>query len=305
MKPSIGVAIITHRSKNHLVHCLPPIINSPLKPRVLVVNSSSNDGTVEEAKRQGAETLIVARDQFNHGATRELARQTLNTDIVVMMTPDAYPKDHTTLGALVKPIIEKKATVAYGRQLPHKGAGLFESFPREFNYPEHSHLRSLNDIDKYGIYTFFCSDSFAAYSNDAIESVGGFPAVLLGEDTFVVAKLLYKGHTIAYVAEACVRHSHKYSLTQEFRRHFDTGLARKEYGELLQAGGKDEKRGSAFARSLASRVCREKPHLLPYTFLHLTSKWLGYRLGSLSVNAPTMWKRSFSSQDFYWKRRAS
>ena len=301
----VGVAIITHRAKQHLSHCLPPLIHSPLKPKILLVNSSSNDGTVEEAKRFGAQTLVIPRDDFNHGTTRDLARRTLNTDIVVMMTPDAYPEDRYSLGKLVEPIGQKKAVVSYGRQLPHTGAGLFERFPRDFNYSSESHIRSIDDIDKYGIYTFFCSDSFAAYSNEALERVGGFPSVLLGEDTCVVAKLLYKGEKIAYVAEACVKHSHKYSLLQEFRRHFDTGLARKEYGQLIEAGGKDEKRGSAFARSLLKNVGRKRPHLLPYALLHLSSKWLGYRIGRLSTNAPIGWKKSLSSQDFYWERRAS
>jgi rhamnosyltransferase len=73
--PSIGVILITHNAKHHLPHCLPPLLNSSLKPRVLVVNSSSNDGTLELAQEMGAETLAIPRKQFNHGLTRELARK--------------------------------------------------------------------------------------------------------------------------------------------------------------------------------------------------------------------------------------
>ena len=36
-KPSIGVAVITHKAKHHIPHCLPPLLHSPLKPRVVVV----------------------------------------------------------------------------------------------------------------------------------------------------------------------------------------------------------------------------------------------------------------------------
>ncbi len=300
-QPSIGVAVITYNARHHLKHCLPPYLNSPLKPRVLVVNSSSKDGTVEEAQKMGAELLIVPRGEFNHGTTRDLARRHLNTDIVVMVTPDAYPLDEHQLTNLVQPIIEGNAAVAYARQIPHKGAKFFESFHRAFNYPAESHVRGIENMDKYGVYTFFCSDSCAAYRNSSLQEVGGFPEVLIGEDTVAVAKLLRKGHKIAYVAEAVVRHSHEYTLKQEFQRHFDTGLARKSYGNLLDTGShKDMDRARLYLTTLFNKVISEKPWLFPYAFIQTFTKWSGYHLGRVSINAPVWFKRFFSSQDFYW-----
>ena len=73
-RPSIGVAVITHNARQHLSKCLPPWLQSPLKPKVLVVNSSSKDGTVECAKEMGADVLIIPRHEVNHGKTREKAR---------------------------------------------------------------------------------------------------------------------------------------------------------------------------------------------------------------------------------------
>lgn len=301
-QPSIGVVVITHNARHHLQHCLPHYLNSPLKPRVLVVNSSSKDGTVEEARKMGAETLIVPRAEFNHGTTRELGRKHLNTDIVVMVTPDAYALDEFQLEKLVQPIIEGKASVAYARQIPHVGARYFESFHREFNYPCAGHVRGIEDMDKYGIYTFFCSDSCAAYKNSALDEIGGFAPVLIGEDTVAVAKLLRKGHKVAYAAEAVVRHSHDYSLRQEFQRHFDTGLARKSYGNLLDTGvHKDMDRAKLYLKTLFKRVLKEKPILFPYAFLQTFTKWFGYHFGRVSYNAPVKFKKIFSGQDFYWK----
>lgn len=298
--PTIGIAIITYKAKHHLPFCLPPLMQSPLKPRIVVVNSSSQDGTVELAKEMGVETLIIPRSEFNHGTTRERARHYLNTDIVIMMTPDAYALDAQMVEKLVTPIIQGKASASYARQLPHDGADFFESFPRDFNYPIKSHIRSLADIKTYGIYTYFCSDSCAAYLNSALDEIGGFPSVLIGEDTVVVAKLLFKGHAIAYVADACVKHSHRYSLWQEFQRHFDTGLARKEYSNLLKAEGGDGKRGREYVACLTHRLMREKPFLLPYAYLQTFVKWIGYQIGKASTRAPLWLKKAFSGQDFYW-----
>lgn len=125
---SVGCVFITHTAKKHLPQCLPPILKSPLKPRVLVMNSSSGDGTVELAEQLGAETHVIPRSSFNHGTTRELARKLLGTDIVVMMTPDAYMVDEHALEKLVRPIIEGRAGASYARQIAHHGADFSKHF---------------------------------------------------------------------------------------------------------------------------------------------------------------------------------
>lgn len=296
---SVGVALITHNAAHHLPYCLPNLIQSPLKPKILLVNSSSQDGTVELAKQFGIETLVIPRSSFNHGLTRELARKTLQTDIVVMVTPDAYAIDRDTLEKLVDPILNGKASLAYARQIPHENAGFFESFPRSFNYPEKSHIRSISDLETFGVYSFFFSDSFGAYLNSALDEIGGFSHVLTGEDTLACAKLLLKGHKVAYVAESEVRHSHGYSLVQEFKRHFDTGLARKEYQKWIGKG--DSKRGLCYVKTMMGELIYKKPHLIPYAFLQTLVKWTGYQVGRLSLNSPLFVKKMLSSQDFYWK----
>lgn len=301
MKPSIGVAFITHNAIHHLQHCLPPILKSPLRPRVLVVNSSSQDGTVEEAKKLGAETLVIPRRLFNHGLTRELARKYLDTDIIVMMTPDAYAVDPHMLESLIQPIVSKQAAATYARQIPHKGADLFESFARAFNYPKQSHIRALSDLPKYGVYILFCSNSCAAYCNRALDAIGGFREILLGEDTSAVAALLQNNQRVAYVAEAVVRHSHRYSLRQEFKRNFDTGLMRAQFKILQEMHLSDEKRGQLYFRALLKEVAKRQPLMIPYAVIQTMVKYAGYLLGKTCINAPVRIKRLFSSQDFYWK----
>ncbi len=299
-QPTVGIAVLTYRSRRHLHHCLPPLIESPLKPKILLIDTSSKDGTLETAQAMGVETLAIPQAEFNHGATREKARRLLGTDIVVMITPDAYAVDSRVLEQLIQPIAEGKASLAYGRQLPHEGASFLEAFPREFNYPEKSHLRSIADLPKYGVYTFFCSDSCAAYSNKALDEIGGFKTLLLGEDTIAAAELLKRGHKIAYVAEARVKHSHKFTLTQEFKRYFDIGLTRTAYREILQCRYDDSQRGRQFLQAMLQRLLRERPMLLPYALLQTGIKWLGYQIGKHSLNAPLWFKRALSSQPYFF-----
>ena len=298
---SIGVVIPTYQAAKHLPHCLPPIIQSPLKPRILIIDSSSTDNTVAIARKYGVETLIIPQSEFNHGLTRELGRKHLQTDIVVMITQDAYATSSVMLEELIHPIATRQASIAYARQIPHKNAQFFEAFPRSFNYPMNSHIRGIQDCAEYGIYTFFCSNSCAAYLNKALDEVGGFPSVLFGEDTIVVAQLLHRHHKIAYTATAEMHHSHHYSLKQEFHRHFDIGFSRHTYRSLIEIAGKDTRRGKDYFKCLIKELCRTKPMLIPYAILQTASKFLGYRLGQKAEHFPVWLKKAFSSNKSYWK----
>lgn len=296
----VGVAVLTYNSAHHLLNCLTPFITSPLRPKILVIDSSSKDNSIEVAKSLGVETIVISQREFNHGLTREMARHRLNTEIVAMVTPDAYAVDQFVLSKLIEPILKGEASVAYARQIPHLKAGFFETFPRFFNYPGQSHIRSLNDLSTYGIYTFFCSNSCAAYSNRALDEIGGFRRVLLGEDTVAVAELLRKGHRVAYVAEAIVRHSHCYGLVEEFQRSFDTGFSRNCYRRLLDCSNNDIARGKAYVKEMCIQLFKKKPYLLPYACFQIFIKWLGYSIGQSSTRAPLWLKKTLSSQKYYW-----
>ena len=297
----IGVVVVTHNSRHHLQRCLPPFLQSPLRPKVLVVNSSSTDGTVECAQAMGADTWVLPRRRFNHGATREEARHRIGTPIVVMVTPDAYAPTPDELGRLVEPVRQGIAACAYGRQLPHDGADPVEAFGRAFGYGETSELRSVADRARLGSGVHFCSNAWAAWSNAALDRIGGFQPTLVSEETIAVAKLLRAGERIAYVADAVVHHSHRYGPLDEFTRHFDIGWTRARHADLLLADGGDGPRGRAFAGQLLSELLRKAPGRIPGTVLALAAKWAGYRAGMAGARLPARLLSPFSGQDFFWQ----
>lgn len=300
-KLSVGVAIITYKDKRHLEKCLPPLLNSPLKPKVLVFNSNSEDGTVELAKKLGAEILVIPRTEMNHGWAREISRKTLGTDIVVMMTPDAYARPDM-LEKLIQPIVKGKVQITYARQIAHEGANIISRFGREFNFPNESNVRSIKDAKKYGRYTGFCSDACTAWLNSVLDEIGGFRWILSGEDAVAAAMLLRKGKKIAYVAEAVINHSHNYTPQKEFVRHFDTGMYRKQWDKILDlGGGSDQKRGVSYATALLTHVFKNEPLMLPTAFLQLAMGWLGYQFGRLCYHRAPLWLyKKVSPADFFW-----
>lgn len=281
--------------------CLPPLINSPVKPKVLVFNSTSDDGTVELAKKLGAKTLVIPRTQMNHGWAREISRRTLGTDIVIMMTPDAYAKPDM-LEKLIKPIEEGEAVVSYARQVARDDANIVSKFGRLFNFPEESNIRSIKDVKKYGVYTAFISDACTAYLNSVLDEIGGFRWTLSGEDAIAGAMIIKKGYKIAYTADAVVIHSHNYSPLKEFVRHFDTGMYRLQWKKVLDLGhGSDQARGASYALEMFKYISVREPWMLPTAFAQLAMGWLGYQFGKLCYHRAPLWLyKRISPADFFW-----
>jgi len=300
---NVGIAIPTYNGRQQLPNLLPYLRKTYPQLPILVVDSSSKDGTAQYARECGVKVEIIPQSDFNHGLTREFARKKLGTNIVVMMTQDAIPACDDLIQRLVKPILSGQAAVSYARQLPHLKAGFFESFPRDFSYSEKSYLRGIEDLKTYGSLTYFCSDSCAAWLNSALDAVGGFDSVLLGEDSVATARLLQKGFKIAYVAEALVRHSHAFSLLQEFKRYFDAGYERNRFRSLLFTEAGDEKQGSRYAATLFKRLITRNPAAIPYGFLHIASKYAGYLLGKNSRIVPQKFWKFLSSQPYYWSSK--
>jgi rhamnosyltransferase len=255
--------------------------------QVLVVDSQSEDGTVEAARDCGFLIEQIGRTSFNHGGTRQWALQFFpKAQIVVYLTQDAILASENALAILLRAFDDSLVVAAYGRQLPRPGANPIEAHARLFNYPPVSAIRSLENAAVTGFKAIFFSNSFGAYRRTALEQVGGFPRESnFGEDTVVAARLLQSGWRIAYVAEAQVYHSHAYSCREEFRRYYRIGQLHGTEPWLLRDFGKASGEGRRFAVSEIQYLSKRAPWLIPEAVLRLGLKYLGYKSGRRNPQA--------------------
>jgi rhamnosyltransferase len=266
-----------------------------------VVDSSSEDNTIALAKAAGAHVRIIERSAFEHGKTRDEMLATIPHDIVVFMTQDALLTDPESLHALVRAFADPCVGAAFGRQLPHKEASCIAAHARLFNYPDTSRLVSQADIPRLGIKTAFLSNSFTAYRREALIAVGGFPhGTILSEDMIAGARLLQADWKLAYCAEAKVRHSHNYTLAEEFRRYFDIGVLHHRETWLLEWLGSAEGEGARFVRSEVHYLWQHAPWRLPEAGVRTVLKYAGYRLGKLETYLSVRLKRHLSMHRRFW-----
>ena len=126
--------------------------------------------------------------------------------------------------------------------------------------------------------------------------VGGFPAnVIFGEDTITAARLLLAGFKVAYVADACVYHSHAYTKVQEFKRYFDIGVLHSRERWLLEEFGRADGEGKRFVLSELRYLRAKGRRQVPSALVRTGIKFIGYRLGRMEALLTPNIKRQLST----------
>ncbi|MCD9567302.1 glycosyltransferase [Pseudomonas protegens] len=268
----------------------------------LIVDSSSSDGTYELALARCANVLRIDSRDFNHGGTRQLmVERNADYDLYVFMTQDAYLEDAESLARIVAPFADPQVGAVCGRQLPHLDASPLASHARLFNYPPTSQVKSLADVPALGIKTAFMSNSFSAYRREALMQVGGFPNhVILSEDMYVGAKMLLAGWKVAYEGSACCRHSHNYSLKEEFRRYFDIGVFHAREPWIRQAFGGAGGEGLRYVQSELRFLGPGRLGQWPGSLLRNAVKLFAYKLSQQERYLPLGLKRKLGMYKRYW-----
>lgn len=235
------------------------------------------------------EVYHLAKEEFDHGGTRDRGVRMSTADLVLCMTQDAMPADETLIEELVKPFDDPEVWAAYARQLPNEDCREVEKYTRSFNYPEQSMVKTKEDLERLGIKTFFCSNVCAAWRREKYLELGGFVKhTIFNEDMILAGTMIKQGGKIAYCAKAKVIHSHNYSAFQQFHRNFDLAVSQTMYPEVF-GGIRSESEGIKLVKkSLSYCIKIGKPWLMIQVVTQSAGKLLGYKMGQRYRSLP-MW----------------
>ncbi len=307
--PSLALLLPTLNAAPHLDAFLPALERQNRRwNRFLVIDSGSRDGTVERLSAFGAEVVSIPQSEFNHGGTRRRGVEALKDhEIIVCLTQDAILAEEDSLDRLVAPFEDERVGMTYARQLPRPEARGIERHARLFNYPgmDQGHeLRRLADRERLGIKTVFCSNSCAAYRRSALMEVGNFPEdAVFAEDQTVSGRMILRGWSMAYCADAPVIHSHDYTVSEDFKRSFDVGVFHARNPWLWEVFGTAEGEGLRYVRSELDYLRRHEPLSIPGAVVRTAAKYAGYRLGRLERRMSAALKARLSMAGYYWRRQ--
>ncbi len=302
---SVDVIIPTYRSDEKLDKLLKILYRQTVKPnQVIILHTEEFQGQEQKIPNiSGSNIKIVPIDKkdFDHGGTRKYGASLSNADILMFMTQDAIPADEFLIENLLIPYADQSVSATYARQLPDEKADLVERYTRYFNYPKQSRVKSMEDIEELGIKTFFCSNVCATYRSSVYQKLGGFvDKTIFNEDMIMAASMIRSDYRIAYVAEAKVVHSHKYSYLQQFTRNFDLGVSHNQYVEVFH-GVKSESEGIKLVKNTLGYLIEKKQFLLiPDMIINSGFKFLGYQFGVRYDILPKDFVVRCSMNKSYW-----
>jgi rhamnosyltransferase len=298
----VACVIPTYNGCKDLLRLLDSLATQTAVFDTLIVDSSSTDGTLELARSRCANVTRIDSKDFNHGGTRQMmVDYNPDYDVYVFMTQDAYVEDVEAIANILLPFADPKVGAVCGRQLAHKNASLLAQHARLFNYPPVSQIKTLADAPVLGIKTPFMSNSFAAYRREALVGIGGFPRhVILSEDMYVTAKMLLDNWKVAYEGSAVCRHSHNYTLLEEFRRYFDIGVFQSRESWIYATFGGVAGEGMRYVKSELNFLGKRRLLLWPMSFIRNAVKLLAYKLSKQEKRLPKGLKKRLGMYRRYW-----
>lgn len=289
--------------------CLDGIRDQKVKDafELVVVDSGSTDGSRELAAAAGAKVLDIPPSEFNHGAARNLGALAGSGEILVFTVQDACPVGSGWLESLVAPLLADECVAGtYGRQLPHEDATPPEVWFLNFLYGPRPRTQQASSVAELSLETTMFSNVNSAIRRSAWEPDGFADDIIMSEDHEWARRALLNGWQIEYLPDAAVRHSHRYSVSDAFRRFFDSGVSA-ERAYLAGGAEASERLNSAaliYARGEIGWLIRTgRAGWIPYAVVYELAKWVGLQLGHRYRVVPSWLRPKLSSLPRYWDTR--
>jgi rhamnosyltransferase len=274
---------------------------------LIVVDSSSTDGSAELAREHGARVETIPTAEFTHGGTRNLAAGRASGETLVFTSQDAYAERSDWLARLTAPLDEDPELAGvYGRQLPHHDAHPPERFFLDFLYGERGRTQRARTRSELSMDSALFSNVNAAIRREAWEEFPFADDIIMSEDVEWAVRVLLAGYSLRYEPDAPVRHSHFYTVASAFRRFFDSGVSAER---AYLAGGRRSarvlrRRALKYGRREIAWLIREgHARWIPYAAVYELSKFVGLQLGAHYRLLPVSVARRLSAAPRYWDRQ--
>lgn len=267
---------------------------------ILVVDTSSNDGTRDIARRHGARIYTVTQEEFSHGGTRAMAVRLARGSIIAFLSQDATPAGKGWLRSLTAPLSERKVAGVFGGQIPRKDASPMERFFYMKRFPGEGKRRSLSAGKPISLEDIFFSNVNSAMRKETLLAYPFDSAIIMSEDQDFAKRVLLAGYDTVYEPRAAVIHSHYYGLRGAFRRYFDSACSLMEITD--DSFRSFTRQGISYTWEELCFVIRESPRSVPYLFLYDLSKAVGTFFGRHALQLPKGLRKAMSLHAYHWDR---
>jgi rhamnosyltransferase len=304
----ISVVIPVKNGGVDLVRCLSAIEGQQVddEVEVVVVDSGSEDGSVDLARGSGARVYEIPPSEFHHGRTRNFGAREARGDVLVFTSQDAYAANDSWLATLSDPL-RSDGTVAgvYGRQLPHDTATPPERYFLDFLYGPRRRVQRIGQADDLAFESTLFSNVNSAMARSTWVEFPFAEDIVMSEDQEWSRRVLLAGRAVVYEPDAAVYHSHAYTLGGAMRRFFDSGASaeRSYVGESRSSKSALWHAAARYARGeFAWLWGTGQRRWIPYALAYELAKFAGLQLGRRHRHIPLRVKTRLSQYPEYWSQ---
>jgi len=222
----ISVVIPVKNGAKTIQKCLQGVLNQTLADQleVIVVDSGSEDGTIEILKEFPVRLKQIHPDQFNHGTTRNLGAQMATGEYIVMTVQDAIPVDNLWLEKMIRHFNDPEVAGVCGQQIvPHEPDKNPHEWFRPVNFPSKRsyQFKSKTEFEELPAKErrSVCGwdDVNACYRAKVLKEILPFSEVEFGEDLDWACRAYLKGFKLIIDSNCRVKHYHH----SDYRTHYN------------------------------------------------------------------------------------
>lgn len=197
---------------------------------IVIVDSSSTDGTPALGERYGAKVISISPQEFNHGETRNLGIQHSRGYLVACLVQDAWPANSEWLPALVAAIESApRVAGAYSRQLPWPDDDALTQFLVHQWHQVQGARRAVQALPSPGGLTSLpfperrriCGfDDVSSMLRREVWEAHPLRPVPFAEDVDWAKRVLQAGYRLVYEPDSQVYHSHVRPFLYNLKRQY-------------------------------------------------------------------------------------
>jgi len=223
----VSVIIPVKNGADTIRRCLHGIFNQTIAEQleVIVIDSGSEDDTLEIIKEFPVKLKQISSAQFNHGATRNLGAQLAEGEYIVMTVQDAIPADNLWLENMIRHFSDPEVAGVCGQQIvPHeRDKNPHEWFRpispptvRNYQFRSVSEFEALPPEKKRQVCGW--DDVNACYRAEVLKNILPFNEVVFGEDLDWANRAYKHGYKLVFDTQCRVYHYHHNSYRKYYER---------------------------------------------------------------------------------------
>jgi glycosyltransferase involved in cell wall biosynthesis len=219
-KPLVSIVILTKNGGELFKQSIKKIFSQKISCpfEVVVVDSSSTDGTLEFLKTYPIRLFEIKEEEFSFGTTRDYAFGKAQGRYIVTISQDVVPANEYWLEQMISPLVEDRSDVVQGEVVVPTDWNVFYWEKKGLFYFTTEREEFCKRYSEIGLSC--CS---LAMKHEAWLTTG-FGNAVMNEDKAIQKKLIEKGFRIVRATDAVAYHGHQYTLDSLKKRCENEGL---------------------------------------------------------------------------------